>query len=93
MPIAAALPYVAAATSIYTVLNATKTGMRDVAMNAPPPPPIQAPPKLNSPEVEGAGFNAMNRARAAIGSTQNIATSPLGIAGGASTTGKTLLGM
>ena len=92
MPIAAALPYVMAAVSIYSAVNRNKGGGEGGGMMMPPAPPMPIPNR-NSPETFVAGMDATRRARAAIGSMANIATSPAGVIGGASTTGKSLLGM
>lgn len=89
--LAAALPYIAAATAVYGAYSSYQTGQ--AAKNAPKPPaPPAPPPTMQDPQIGAAGLTARNRAAAAGGIMSNVATGPQGVIGATPTTGKTLLG-
>ena len=92
--LAAALPYVAAATAVYGAYTSYTTAQ--AAKNAPKPPPPPAAPEMpvamTDPQIAQGGNVARQRAIAAGGIMANIATGPQGLTGSPSTTGKTLLG-
>ena len=58
----------------------------------PPPPPPQAATPAESQESSRARADERRRRRAAFGAHSTILTGPSGVAGGAPTTSKTLLG-
>lgn len=82
------------ASAIFTGANALGIFKKDTPSLAPPPPAPapEAPPTMQSPQIDQAGAEASRRAAAAGGIMANIATGPGGLEGRASTTGKTLLG-
>lgn len=77
-----------AAASAFNALNA---GSAVPKIPGQVPAPI-APPTMQSPQVNDAAATQRRRAAAAGGIMSNIRTSPQGITGAASTTGKNLLG-
>lgn len=88
------LPIAAAAVSIVNTVLGKNSGSLQAA---PPPPPASPPasPTIQSPQVTNAASMASRKAAAAGGIMANIATSPMGLAQPANTTGaggKTLLG-
>lgn len=83
------------ASAIFSGANALGLfGSKASQAAAPPPPPapIEAPPTLQTPQINTAGIMQRQRAAAAGGIMANIGTSPSGDMSAASTTGKTLLG-